>query len=507
MTCSLAELYQQAGVSRPPAFAPFVTLDKKPFESQVQGLTLCLHKTRFGLLDETGAGKSIPAVAAALYYIGHGNKALVVTKASLIYQFAESVYADFRGVDRYVRVHVMDQPPDKRRKLFADWDAAGDWPEMVVMSYELFSTSRLCDVMKATGYDVLITDESQHWKNPKSQVAKRIVAYVGAPDETAFIPMTGTPTHTALTDCYMLLRLLNPDYCPNYDAFERRHCLFKKIQLKVPRKTKWGVQTHFQLLVGYRNHKKLSEALYTNARRVMKRDIPELAALKDPVITEVPVRLSAQHMKLYRELLANRFLQLDGDEVITALQEQELRQRALQIITCPEAFVPSDVTIENAVLKACYDLIEREAPASKVLLFLNFRDTIRRYAEALAEFDPVIMNGDVTPTEREVSRDRFLNDPKCRLLIAHPKSAGAGFNFQSVSHTVIYGEPVASPGDFKQSMDRVVRPGQVWECNIYVIKALSTVAPQAIKAMLARDTDSMQVLRDRTSLRHFYNFA
>ena len=56
-------------------------------------------------------------------------------------------------------------------------------------------------------------------------------------------------------------------------------------------------------------------------------------------------------------------------------------------------------------------------------------------------------------------------------------------------------------------MDRIVRPGQMWQCEILVIKALSTVAPKAIKDMLRRDAEFTNVNLDSASLRHFYEFA
>lgn len=505
---TLAEYFQQAGIQRYPAFAPYVRLKDTPFKSQVQSLTLCVHHQWYGLLHETGAGKSVPAVATALHYIGMGNKVLVVTLAGLIYQFAESVKNDFQGVDKYVRVHVLDDMPAKRQKLFDKWDAEGSWPEMIVMSYERFAISKLYLVMKEKGYDVLITDESQKWKEPNRVFFQRIREFLGDPEqpETAFIPMTGTPMHTALTDCYPLISLLSPGKYGSFEAFENRHCVFRKIKLKEPRKLGRGrVQTSFRLLVGYKNHDLLNKNLYQRALRVMKCDIPELRDLKEPIIQPVPVKLSTEHLELYRKMLVQKFVEMEGTEVITALQEQELRQKILQIVTCPELFIPEGKKMENHVFQAIEDLIEQAVPDGKVILFLHFRQTIRFYADKLQRFNPALMYGEVSGKEREVMRDKFLNDPECKLLIAHPKSAGAGFNFQSVCHTSIFGEPTASPGDFKQAMDRVVRPGQVWACNIYIIKALSTVAPEAIKEMLRRDSDISRVTLDRKTLRHFYD--
>ena len=142
-----------------------------------------------------------------------------------------------------------------------------------------------------------------------------------------------------------------------------------------------------------------------------------------------------------------------------------------------------------------------------MILFVNFRETVARYTEFFADLNPATMNGDLSPTQRKAMTEKFLHDPTCRLLVANPRSAGAGFNFQGVSHTVIFAEPTGSPGEFKQAMDRVVRPGQLWQCNIYVLKALETLAPNAIRNMLKRDGDIGQVTLDPRTLRHFYNVA
>jgi SNF2 family DNA or RNA helicase len=508
-TPTLAEYFQQAGIDRYPAFAPFVRLDKVPFKSQVQGLSLCVHHQWYGLLDETGAGKSLPAVGAALHYIGMGNRVVVVTLASLVYQFAECVLSDFKGIDKYVRVHVLDERPTQRAKLFERWDAEG-WPEMVVLSYELFAYQKLGQLLKDKGYAVLITDESQKWKSPECQIAKRIAAFVGTPEspETAFIPMTGTPMHTYLTDCYTLLTLLSPGAYRSYDHFVRRHCRYKKIKLREPKIIKGGkILRYAKELVGYQRHAELSANLYHRARRVLKSEIPELRGLKEPIISEVPVRLSIPHLELYKQLSVQRFLELGDGELLTALQEQELRQKVLQIVTCPELFLPAGESIDNQILATCRTLIDEVSNDSKVLLFVNFRETVKQYADALADHNPALMFGELTRGEREANRDKFLNDPSCRVLVANPRSAGAGFNFQGVSHTVIFAEPTGSPGDFKQAMDRVVRPGQLWQCNIYVLKALQTVAHNAIKNMLRRDSDISQVTLDPRTLRHLYNVA
>jgi len=548
---TLEEFYRSAGVQQVPAFAPFIRLSKAPFQSQRRALTLALAHDRWGIYDETGGGKTVPAQAAALYYIGFGNRALVLTLPILLQQFQEDLCNDFIGSDRYVRTHILQEAPDGRRKLFAQWEADNSWPELLIMTYEMFATATdwvesigpdgqplrkpgkslpskvgpmlpspgavikerstpVWEVLQKANYNVVITDETQKIRGTDGLMFKRVEAYVGRPEEgkTAFFPLTGTPMYTSPLDAYALIRLTSPDLYESWYHFERKHAKFQKIRLKNPIKGKNGREIRtIRKLVGYQRLEELNRNLYRRASRTMKADIPELTGLRSPIIRPVPVELHPKHLELYRRLAEERFLELGDGEIITALQEQELRQKVLQIVTCPELFCAPGEAPPNHMVSACLELMKEVIDDRKVIIFANFRKTVESLKGEFDEFCPAVIYGGMTPAARQTERDRFLRDDQCRALLANMEAAGAGLNLQHVSHTIIVVEPTSVPGRFKQAMDRIVRFGQEYQSMVYILKALSTVAPEAIKEMLRRDTDIAEVNRDRKSLRHFYQIA
>ncbi len=545
---TLEQFYRSAGVQQVPAFSPYVQLSRQPFASQRRALTLALAHDRWGIYDETGGGKTTPAQAAALYYIGFGNRALVLTLPILLQQFKEDLFADFKGIDKYVRCHILSEDPDGRRKLFDQWAESNGWPEVLVMTYEMFATGTdwvaaagpdgeplrkaatakpskfgpmrpepgpiikvrgtpVWQVVQMAGYNVVITDETQKIRGTDGIMFKRVLEYVGRPDEgkVAYFPLTGTPQYTSPLDAYSLIKLTNPDAYESWYHFERKHALYQKIRLKNPIKGKGGKEIRqLKKLVGYQRLEELSRNLYRRASRTMKSDIPELAGLRAPVIRPVPVELHPKHVELYRRLAEERFLELGDGEIITAMQEQELRQKILQIITCPELFCAEGDAPPNYVVDTCLDLMKDVIDDRKVILFANFRNSVESLKRHFDPFNPAVIYGGMSPAARDRERRKFLEDPECKVLLANAEAAGAGLNLQFVSHTVVFVEPTSIPGRFKQAMDRVVRPGQEYECMVYIIKALGTVAPEAIKEMLRRDTDIAEVNRDRKSLRHFY---
>jgi SNF2 family DNA or RNA helicase len=205
------------------------------------------------------------------------------------------------------------------------------------------------------------------------------------------------------------------------------------------------------------------------------------------------VKLEAPHLKLYKKLVKERLLEME-EKLIIADNAQSLRQQCLQIVTCPELFM-DNINFKNNVVAACREIINGvDIKNTKVILFANYQNSVRVLAKHFEEYKPALMYG---PSNSEKARKSFLTDDECRLLIAHPKSAGVGFNFQYVCHTVIFSEPTGVPGDFKQCMRRVDRSGQKNLVNVYIIKALDTISPKATREMLRKETEAQEVYHDR----------
>lgn len=501
---TLHKYLSEAGASSLPGWTQEVTVElpadiddpdqkpNKPRADQVVALHRAIKTAVFGLYNEPGTGKTVVAQALNCYWAAKKEQSVVVMPPILLHQFWESLYDTFKGLESHVSAHIFCQGPADRARLKEAW-GDDNQPDILLVSYEMY----LREYDYLSRRNVKIFDEAQNLKNEASKTFRSLEGWIEANKrEVCCLIMTGTPAHTDLRDLYALTRLTNPNAYPNRKYFERRHCIYENINISdAQRKLNNTKSRSMRVLVGFKNVENLSREAYVNAMRVTK---DKVCTLPKPVVSILPVKLSDSHHKLYKKLSKERILEI-GDVTLSAIQEQLLRQKLLQLVTCPELFIPEDAKVENNVIHAVNNIIDgMYINETKIILFVNFRQSVEFVAELFKRFNPAKLNGAVT--NKEAQKQKFLTDPTCRMLVANVESAGVGLNLQGVCHTAIFMEPTGVPGDFKQAVERLWRSGQMHLVNIYIIKALATIAPRAIKNMLNREESIRKVNRDRFSL-------
>lgn len=503
---TLHHYFVKAGVRENLPFAMKIRMnpDKSPWKWQVTGLNQALGFPRFGLYDDPSVGKTLVSQAFAMYMAGYGNKVVVIMPPILLDQFTESFLEWFPNYQDVFNLHVLDEGPAKRAKLFAQWRMFG-WPDIMCMSYQMFSkvprpkklknkdgTVReilpnnpddfISDVLKEAGYNVAICDEAQALKKPTSMMHKTVDYLLGAESESALLLMTGTPIHNEITDAYGLIQLMTPGKYHDLKEFENMHCRYKYDEDGRER------------LIGYKNMDMLTTALYARGRRVTK----DVLKLKDPQLIQMPVKLDPAHRALYKKLVKERFLEY-GESIILADNQQSLRQKSLQIVTNPHLF--SEKKIKNNVLEAVDTILEGiNMQEEKVVLFANYQDSIRTLTTEMRDrgYNPATVYGGTGNNPKMIKK--FLMDPTCRVMVAHPRSGGVGLNLQSVCRYVIFVEPTSVPGDFRQASDRVHRSGQKRTVSFYILKVIGTISVNSIINMLRKEGEIMRVNMDPKSI-------
>ncbi len=504
MTYTLHRYFSDAGVKDPAPWSKGIPVNLPPAwddpeqkpsvprPDQIVALNQAIKKAVYGLYNEPGTGKTVVAQALSIYWAHLSEQSVVVMPPILLGQYFESLYDTFPGLEDHISAHIFCQGPADRDRLKAAW-GDDNQPDILLVSYEMYRIEY--DYLKSR--NVKVFDEAQNLKNEKSKAFGMVEDWIKSNNrEVSCLLMTGTPAHTDLRDTYALTRLTNPGAYASRKHFESRHCIYETVRLKEAKRTNTGKKVDsMTMLVGFKNVENLSRNVYANAMRVTK---DKTSNLEKPVVSILPVRLSEQHLRLYKKLKKERILEVD-DKLITAVQEQALRQKLLQIVTCPELFLDEHLKLDNQIMEAAQTLIDgMDINDSKVILFVNFKETAKFVAKRFAKYNPAILNGDTNNPTKE--KEKFLNDPTCRMLVANVKSAGVGLNLQGVCHTAIFLEPTGVPGDFKQAVERLWRNGQKCIVNCYLIKALATIAPRAIQNMLGREELIKRVNRDSFSL-------
>ena len=248
------------------------------------------------------------------------------------------------------------------------------------------------------------------------------------------------------------------------------------------------------MVIGYKNLDLLRTNLYARASRVTKEQI---FTMEKPSIFERDIELGAEHRKLYRKLVRERLLEVEG-ETISAVQAQSLRQKCLRLATSPDAFTDKPIK-DNAVRTELEELLDEVGceHREKVVIFAIYNDSIKSMAEWFKHLNPALVYG---KSNKAKNIDKFLNDDSCRLMIAHYKSGGVGLNLQSVCRYIICAEPTSIPGDFIQAVERVYRKGQEKHCTFYILKVLRTVWPKMVDSMRGKLQLTTDIQVDKSSM-------
>lgn len=539
----LSDLMLTVGVLDYPNWFSNIGLPNWPMPHQLETLKAYSRYFRYGDFSDPGTGKTFPAQTHSVLMAALGNRVVISMPPKLIEQFEEEMYDFFVGIQRHLKVGRLDHlAAPKKLKQIKAWEAGG-WPDILIISYDMYRFLNDRSPMKTVsrnlwrredgspywkekdvaydpkakpftsdgrpinkrgkaenpnqlrlqkaGYNVMFFDEAHALCGTDSILSKSVKEMSDIlGDDVAIYLMTGTPVPTHLHDVYGILRLINPDAYASFASFERQHCLTKRISVR----GKGGREMKIKQIYGYIDTDKVHEALYKNSRRVQKR---EVIPLPDPVISQVRVRLSAKHKKLYDKVVNDRFAVL-GDKVLAPDSQSETRALALRLISCPDYFDPG-LSKDNEVAAACDSLLDSINPAlNKVIIFAYHKDVIKFLSGRYSQWNPAVVYGESSGSQ-EVNR--FKKDPECRIAIINWVSGGAGLNLQMAHHLIFYECPT-SPKDAKQAIARADRKGQANIVNAYFLRVIGTFSDRNFKNLLKNEISNNTVVKDTRDLLH-----
>ena len=251
--------------------------------------------------------------------------------------------------------------------------------------------------------------------------------------------------------------------------------------------------------------------------------------------TFVDVAMGEGQLALYC-IVRDEFLRDYATHVLRGLGEAQLMRarrsvmRLLQLSVSPSLALNSmandnfDISsaIINAVLeegnskklRAVIDHTrELASEGHKTVIWTIFRGTIHSLEAALADLNPVFIQGDVPSgskdddSTREGKIRKFHEDKNCSVLIANPAAAGEGISLHTVCHNAIYVDRSYISTHYLQSIDRIhrlgLKPDQ--ETNIFVYRSKAPAEIGSIDLSVSRRLTekirNMQELLDDPDLR------
>ncbi|MBT5901652.1 MAG: DEAD/DEAH box helicase [Opitutaceae bacterium] len=472
---------------KPPKLPSNLKANLRPYQTDGYHFLCHLSQQGFGgiLADDMGLGKTVQALAWMLQLSTEKSKKAAKPKTEN--EPFRALVVCPKSVTHGWVTETARFTPDLTTTVFSAetgrLDTDRKHPDILVANYT--QLRRHAERFRSVTWDVVVLDEGQFIKNPKSQVA---LAARALPARHRVV-LTGTPIENRLTDLWSLFAFAQPGLLGDQVNFRRQYT----------DASHEGLQ---------RLHRRVKHFLLRRTKAQAAPDLPKRS--EDDVIID----LEGEQRELYDAELKRARAELLG--VKTAKELGKVRFHVLasllrlrQICCHPALIDPSHADIPSAKLDALLERVEELAEEGhQVLVFSQFVKMLNIIRDRLVEREigHLILTG--STENRAELVDTFQKDPSKTVFLLSLKAAGFGLNLTAASYAILY-DPWWNPAAEAQAIDRIHRIGQTKPVIAYRFITAGSVeekirALQHEKAALAASVvqeESLSKVMDLDSLR------
>lgn len=442
------------------AAPPGLRAQLRPY--QRRGMSWMAELCRIGLggilADDMGLGKTLQVIALHLTLAAEGwAPTLVIVPTSVLGNWRR----EFEKFAPDTPVRVVSGSSDS---LEAPADGG-----VVVMSYGV--ARRNADRLARMRWGLVVADEAQHIKNPRSRVARALREI----PSRARIALTGTPVENRLTELWSVMDWAAPGLLGSAERFRTAYVV--------------AIEKHRSPLAAER----LRERIAPFMLRRLKTDPGVADDLPPRIHSDVTVTLSAEQLSLYEALVRESLAEIARAEgpkrssmvfrLLTALK---------QIANHPAHYLhEADGVLagRSAKLEAACDLVTDAVDNDRqVLVFSQYVEMCsllqRRFAEQHVHSE--VLHGGLPAAARDALVARFQAG-ELGVLIISLKAGGTGLNLTAASQ-VIHFDRWWNPAVEDQATDRAWRIGQRETVIVHRLIAAGTI-DERIAEMIERKRD------------------
>ena len=293
-------------------------------------------------------------------------------------------------------------------------------------------------------------DEAHKAKNPDSQQGK---ALLSIDCKGPKIPMSGTFVLNNPLDLYLPLKWAGFETHSFY-AYKQHYCTMGGFGGKE--------------IVGYKN---LDELRSMVSRVMLRRVKGDVLDLPPKVHTIEWVDAYPEQKSLYKDVRDQVRDNIDKVKVHPDPLSEMLRLRQ---VTGYPGILSSTVT-KSAKMDRMEELVEDEvAVGGKAIIFSNWSEMTNVIRHKLKKYNPAYITGEVGSVQRMEEKDRFQNDPNCKVMIGTIGALGTGFTLTAAQLVIFVDEPW-NRGIKDQAEDRAHRIGTRGTVRIVTILTRDTV--------------------------------
>ncbi|MFI8479847.1 DEAD/DEAH box helicase [Pseudomonas sp. NPDC078700] len=436
---------------------------------QVQGLAWmqALSELEMGglLADDMGLGKTLQTLAHILSEKQAGRlqqPALIVMPTSLIPNWQDEA-ARFAPTLRVLALHGS-----KRRSLFK----LIDQNDVLLTTYALLP--RDLKILSEHRYHLLILDEAQNIKNPRSKTALA----AGQIRARQRLCLTGTPLENHLGELWSLFNFLMPDWLGDSKSFSRDY--------RTPIEKQGNEQRLAHL------HGRIKPFVLRRKKEDVARELPPKTEITYWVDLSAAQRDRYETLRLAMDKKVRAEITRQGlarSQIVILEALLRLRQACcdLRLLDDSEATLKSS---DSGKLSALLTMLEELfAEGRKVLLFSQFTSMLGLIEAELIARNVSYVKLTGSTQDRRTPVEQFQAGEHSIFLISL-KAGGAGLNL-TAADTVIHFDPWWNPASEAQASDRAYRIGQDKPVFVYKMITRGSVEEkiqqlQQAKAGLAR---------------------
>lgn len=417
----------------------------KLYRHQEIALSYMRSSNYFALFMEQGTGKTIPSLCRILDLLKSGSieDALVVAPKSALGAW------------------------ERDMELFDDLDQEILKDGVTLINYDkVWRGDKKSPYFKKWGCIVL--DEAHCIKNRTSRRSKFILRIATMSDYRYLL--TGTPiSNGQLENIWSLYCFLDPYiergypysriFGGSYRKFEERYCILNM----------------YHKPSSYIHVRELQDIINEYSYRVKKVDCLDLP---DKLPDEI-IKVDQSEKTLYKKLATeSAILDYEILAVNPLSRLVKLRQFCSGHIKLDSGEI---IEVKNEKLNILEELLEGYEDDKKIVLFAEFKYSIRKICELLAKMKikHVVLDGD--QKDKTIWR-KFQSDKSIRVIVCQYQTASAGIDLFA-SDTIIYYEPTLKSNTLEQSRDRIHRTGQVNKCSYIHLLTRGTVEVDIYRAL------------------------
>lgn len=414
----------------------------KPFPHQIEAFNVGNKCTDLLLADDQGLGKTKESIDIAVSRKEEIGKCLIVCGVNSVkYNWSEEIkiHSDENSI-------VIDgKTVDKRLSQIREWIYGNDY--FGIINIESLRNEKIMDLIydscKNEIIGAVIVDEIHKAKNGMCSQGRSVRNL----NCKVRIGLSGTPMNKA-EDLWNILTWLRVEKRSFY-SFRNRYCIM-------------GGYGGYKV-VGHKNLDELNEELN---KVMLRRKKEEVLDLPPKLYKTEFIELTRKQQLLYKEIKQGIVENLESIMEIPNPLSCTVRLRQLT------GGLFGD---DNPKLDRIKDILEEITESGhKALIFSQWEKVTEVYRNALKEYNPAYIVGDVEVEDRQKEVYRFQNDPECKVAIGTIGAMGTGFTMNKASY-VFFVDKKYWEAENRQAEDRAHRIGVDHTVNIISLVAKNTI--------------------------------